>query len=119
MAVDQARLNCCLRCAVVHYTDAGTNLTELSSSVLGGRDVILDQVISRAVARGALEPNQVTGRVARVPIDLFRHELVMTMQPVPDDVIEEIVDDIFLPLVRLGAAKTSPSNRHVDSASEL
>jgi hypothetical protein len=28
------------------------------------------------------------------------------LKPVPDEVIEEIVDDIFLPLVRLGAAKT-------------
>jgi len=101
------------------YTDANTNLAELSSYVLGGRDAIVDQVIARAVARGEIEAGQVSGRVARVPFDLFRLELVMTMQPVPQEVIEEIIDDVFLPLVRLGATTTSSSHRHVDSASEL
>ncbi len=76
-------------------------------------------MIARAVARAEIQPGQVSGRVARVHVDLFRHELVMTMQPVTDEVIEEIVDDIFLPLVRLGAAETLSSNRHVDSAGEL
>jgi AcrR family transcriptional regulator len=89
------------------YTDAGTNLAELSAYVQGGRDAVLDEMIERAVARGEIEPGQVSGRVARLPVDLFRHELLMTLRPVADGVIEEIVDDIFLPLVRLGAAEMS------------
>ena len=68
---------------------------------------MLDEMIERAVARGEIQPGQVSGRVARLPVDLFRHELLMTLRPVADGVIEEIVDDIFLPLVRLGAAATS------------
>jgi hypothetical protein len=32
---------------------------------------------------------------------------MMTLKPVADEVIEEIVDTVFLPLVRLGAAETS------------
>ena len=83
------------------YADAGTNLAELSAYVQGGRDAIMDELVARAVARGELQPGQVTGRVARLPVDLFRHELLMTLQPVADEVIEEIVDNIFLPLVRL------------------
>jgi antitoxin (DNA-binding transcriptional repressor) of toxin-antitoxin stability system len=31
--------------------------------------------------------------------NLLRHELLMTLQPVPESTIREIVDDIFLPLV--------------------
>ena len=89
------------------YTDAGTNLAELSAYVQGGRDAVLDELIERAVARGEIQPGQVSGRVARLPVDLFRHELLMTLRPVADGVIEEIVDDIFLPLVRLGAAAMS------------
>jgi AcrR family transcriptional regulator len=89
------------------YTDAGTNLAELSAYVQGGRDAVLDEIIQRAVARGEVQPGQVSGRVARLPVDLFRHELLMTFRPVADGVIEEIVDDIFLPLVRLGAAEMS------------
>src|ERR1700691_2805413 len=89
------------------YREADTNLAELGAFVLGGRDAMLDEVIERAVARGEIRPGQISDRVARVPIDLFRYELMMTLQPVSDHVIDEIVDDVFLPLVRLGAAGTS------------
>jgi hypothetical protein len=64
-------------------------------------------VIERAVARGEIRAGQISDRVARVPVDLFRHELMMTLKPVADEVIEEIVVTVFLPLVRLGAAETS------------
>ena len=77
------------------------------SDVQGGRDAVLDEVIERAVARGEIKPGQVSERVARVPVDLFRYELMMTLQPVPERAIEEIVDDVFLPLVRQGGAETS------------
>ena len=53
---------------------------------------MLDEVIARAVARGEIRAGQVSDRVARLPVDLFRHELMMTLQPVADEVIEEIVD---------------------------
>jgi hypothetical protein len=33
-------------------------------------------------------------------MDLVRHELIMTQAPVPDAILVEIVDRIFLPLVR-------------------
>jgi AcrR family transcriptional regulator len=89
------------------YREANTNLAELAEFVHGGRYVVLDEIIKRAVARGEIQPGQVSERVARVPVDLFRYELMMTLQPVADEVIEEIVDDVFLPLVRLGAAGTS------------
>lgn len=117
------------------YREADTNLAELSAFVQGGRDAVLHEAIERAVARGEIEPGQVSERVARLPVDLFRYELMMTLQPVADQVIEEIVDSIFLPLVRLGAAgqqsltakgeraasatRTSPSEAHVDSAGEI
>jgi len=89
------------------YREANTNLAELGAFVQGGRDAVLDEVIERAVARGEIRAGQVSERVARVPVDLFRYELMMTLKPVADEVIEEIVDTVFLPLVRLGAAETS------------
>jgi AcrR family transcriptional regulator len=89
------------------YREANTNLAELGAFVQGGRDAMLDEVIERAVARGEIRAGQISARVARVPVDLFRYELMMTLQPVPERVIEEIVDDVFLPLVRQGAAETS------------
>ena len=35
-----------------------------------------------------------------MPADLVRHEMLLTDRPVPDEVLVEIVDELFLPLVR-------------------
>jgi AcrR family transcriptional regulator len=88
------------------FREAGTNPAELGAFAQGGRDALLAEVIQRAVARGEVTPGQISERVARLPIDLFRHELMMTLRPVPDQSIVEIVDDVFMPLVRLGATTT-------------
>ncbi|TCO64542.1 TetR/AcrR family transcriptional regulator [Actinocrispum wychmicini] len=60
----------------------------------------VETLLARAVARGEIAAAPVTQRVARLPLDLVRHELVITHEPVPDHVLAEIVDDIFLPLIR-------------------
>ena len=57
-------------------------------------------VIGRAIERGEIDPARLTPRIASLPLDLVRHEMMMTFQPLSDDAISEIVDDIFLPLVR-------------------
>ncbi len=58
------------------------------------------QILRRGIERGELDPDRLTPRIANVPLDLLRHELLMTLQPVPEETITEIVDEIFLPLVR-------------------
>jgi AcrR family transcriptional regulator len=85
------------------YREANTNLADLATFVQGGRDSALEEVLEHALARGEIRPGQVSDRVARVPVNLFRYELMATLQPVPDEVIEDIVDNVFMPLVRLGA----------------
>src|SRR3984957_7690651 len=89
------------------YREADTNLAELGAFVLGGRDAMLDEVIERAVARGEIRPGQISARVVRWPTAPCRFELMITFKPVAAEGIEEIVDTVFLPLVRLGAAETS------------
>ncbi|WP_319432575.1 TetR/AcrR family transcriptional regulator [Mycobacterium sp. RTGN5] len=86
------------------YRDADTNLAELAAVVQGDRTTVLDDIIEQAVARGEIKPGQISERVARVPVELFRYELMVRLQPVPDDVLEGIVDDVFLPLVHMAAA---------------
>ncbi len=54
----------------------------------------------RAVERGEIDPATLTPRIASLPFDLLRGETMMTLRPVAPEVIEEIVDTIFLPLVR-------------------
>lgn len=59
----------------------------------------IDEIIRRAVARGEIDPARLTPRIIALPIDLVRSEVILTLRPAPPDVIAEIVDDIFLPLV--------------------
>lgn len=58
-------------------------------------------VLERAVARGEAPPEALHPRVATVAIALLRNEYVTRGHPsVPDGVIVEIVDEVYLPLIR-------------------
>jgi AcrR family transcriptional regulator len=81
------------------YRQTGSNLADLGALVRGGPDNSLGDAIARAVDRGEIPPDRVTDRIARLPVDLFRYEILVTLRPVSDETIEEIVDDIFLPLI--------------------
>lgn len=61
---------------------------------------IMTAILARAAARGEIPPAKVSPRIVRLPSDLVRHEMMVTDAPVPEKVLEEIVDEIFLPLVR-------------------
>jgi AcrR family transcriptional regulator len=58
-------------------------------------------VLGRAAARGEVRPAALRPRVAGVAIALLRNEFVTRGVPsAPDDVLVEIVDEVYLPLVR-------------------
>ncbi len=82
------------------YTETGASFADLRNEFLAGRANLLDQVFDRAVERGEADPAKLTPRVRSVAYDLFRHEVLMTHRPLSDDVIESIIDEIVLPLVR-------------------
>jgi AcrR family transcriptional regulator len=81
------------------YNDTGTNIADLRQGLVHARSDAIDHMLQRAVDRGEIDPAKLTRRVRHVAFDLFLHELMMTLQPVPKTVITEIVDEIFLPLV--------------------
>ncbi|MEU4514428.1 TetR/AcrR family transcriptional regulator [Nonomuraea wenchangensis] len=65
-------------------------------------------MLGRAVARGEAAPEALHPRVATVAIVLLRNEFVVRGVPTaPDDVLVEIVDEVFLPLVRRRGAAGS------------
>lgn len=88
-----------------YYQETGTGPADLREETLGGRATSVQLVIDRAVGRGELDPAKITPRIESLPFDLLRHEILMTLKPVPLATIEEIVDTIFLPLVGLAAEK--------------
>ncbi|MFD0662106.1 TetR-like C-terminal domain-containing protein [Thermocatellispora tengchongensis] len=58
-------------------------------------------VLGRAIARGEARPEALHPRVATVAIVLLRNEFVMRGVPTaPDEVLVEIIDEVYLPLVR-------------------
>lgn len=83
------------------FAETGAAFGELRKEILAGRRrMILDEILERAVRRGEIDGRKLTPRVRALPGDLLRHELLMTLRPVPKKTIEEIVDEVFLPLVR-------------------
>jgi hypothetical protein len=68
---------------------------------------IMMTVLRRAADRGEVDLDRVTPRIAALPSDLVRHDLLISRDPISDATLSEIVDEIFLPLVqrRLPAAE--------------
>jgi hypothetical protein len=64
-----------------------------------GGGELMRQILARAAARGQAR-EQIPERVARLPLDLIRHELILTHRAPTSKTLEEIVDEIFLPLVQ-------------------
>jgi AcrR family transcriptional regulator len=82
-----------------YYNKTGPSPAELRAEFRGQRGSVVEEVVNRAVERGEADPARLTPRIIDLPFDLFRHEMVMTLKPVPDHVLRQIVDDIFIPLV--------------------
>jgi AcrR family transcriptional regulator len=73
----------------------------LRDSVIDAGSSLWLTVLGRAVARGEAPPGSLHPRVATVAIVLLRNEYVTRGRPtVPDGVLVEIVDEVYLPLLR-------------------
>ena len=82
-----------------YYNQTGPTPAELREEFIGQRGSVVEKVVDRAVERGEVDPARLTPRIIDLPFALFRHEMMMTLKPVPDHVLRQIVDDIFIPLV--------------------
>lgn len=61
---------------------------------------VVEGILTRAIKRGEVDAGRLTPRIVSLPTDLARHEMLTTFAPLSDQAIDEIVDEIFLPLVR-------------------
>jgi AcrR family transcriptional regulator len=85
------------------FQDLGLSPAELRRELVGDRESSMDVIVARAIARGELGPKTPLARVVSLPVDLLRHELLMTLEPVAPQTITQIVDDVFLPLARVSS----------------
>lgn len=82
-----------------YFQETGTTPYDLRRLLLDGGPTGLEVVVQRAAERGEIDPVRLAPRVLSVASDLFRHEAIMRLGEVPDDVLVSIVDDVYLPLV--------------------
>ena len=60
---------------------------------------VMETILKRAAGRGEARAG-VENRIATLPTALFRNELFLARTPPSEGTLVEIVDDVFLPLVR-------------------
>ncbi len=60
----------------------------------------VELIVRRAVDRGELADVRLPPRVARMPLDLVRTDSMMSQAPITATAIAELVDDVYLPLLR-------------------
>ena len=85
-----------------YFEATGLSPSDLRERVLSGTPSRMAAIIQRAVERGEIDPGRLSPRIASLPADLVRHDLIMNRAPVPDDTLVEIVDRLFLLLVLAG-----------------
>jgi AcrR family transcriptional regulator len=56
-------------------------------------------ILKNAELRGEISLEKLKPRIVSLPLDLLMYELITKMEPVSDEAIAEIVDDIFMPLI--------------------
>ncbi|MCA0158227.1 TetR/AcrR family transcriptional regulator [Tsukamurella sp. M9C] len=86
------------------FAESGDSPEDVRELMVGPRAGSMQEAVDRAVERGEVDPARVTDRIVRLPADLVRHQMAMTLRAVPPEDIAEIVDDCFLPLLATRAA---------------
>lgn len=98
--------------AVQVFGEAKETFETFFERLQAGRTSRSMQLLERAVARGEIDPAKLTPRIAQLALHLVRYEMFTTLRPVPRTVLEEIVDQIFLPLVRPSPKSAVSGRQH-------
>jgi AcrR family transcriptional regulator len=80
---------------------AGTGMTpaDVRSKLIGDRVPWSNALYDRAHERGEIDLDTLPQAVLAMPFDLIRHDLLMSLKPVPPERIRSIVDELFMPLI--------------------
>jgi len=57
-------------------------------------------ILKNAELRGEVNLGKISSRIISLPLDLLRYEILTTHEPTSDKTINEIIEDIFIPLVQ-------------------
>lgn len=59
----------------------------------------MTEILKNAELRGEISMENINLRIITLPLNLLQYELISKLEPISDETIAEIVDDVFLPLV--------------------
>lgn len=58
------------------------------------------EILKNAELRGEVCLEKLSPRIISLPLDLLMYEVITKLEPVSDEAITEIVDDIFMPIIQ-------------------
>ncbi|MGZ0231228.1 TetR/AcrR family transcriptional regulator [Streptomyces sp. CPS1] len=88
----------------------GLTPTQVRDRIFGDRQLLLVQdLYQRAHDRGEIDLERVPAALLAMPFDLVRNDLLMDPKPLKPPRIRAIVDELFLPLVRMHNSGPSPA----------
>lgn len=82
-----------------YYRETGVAPGSLRVHWLGNRGSAAPAVIERAVRRGEVPRERVTPRTVGLASQLVRDEILMTLRPMSEAAIVEIVDEVVVPVL--------------------
>lgn len=92
-------------------TESEGGIAGLRERLIGTQPMQMQLILERADQRGEIALARLTPLVADLPLTLMRHELIMRLAAVDDEVVRAIVDEAFLPLALATAAVSAPNAR--------
>jgi AcrR family transcriptional regulator len=80
--------------------DSGLTPAQVRTRIMDDRPLwSTTEILRRAHDRGEIDLDTIPASVLAMPFDLLRHDLLMTLEPIPQHRILDIIDTLFLPLV--------------------
>ena len=89
---------------LLHEGDSSESSSSVFAEVQQHTAGTMTEILTRGIRRGEIAAEKLTPRLAALPFDLVRYQLMVLRQPLSAQDIEEIIDRIFLPLVRADRA---------------
>jgi AcrR family transcriptional regulator len=89
--------------------NSGLTPAQVRERILDDRPLWSEEIYGRAVKRGEIDLDRVPPAVLAMPFELMRHDLLMTLRPVPPERIKSIVDDLYIPLVAAHMMRFEPA----------
>ena len=85
----------------------------VQAQLLQGDSALMMTLLERAAERGEVQLETISPRVATLALDLMRNELLVTRAPATQAAIQEIVDEVFLPLIQMSRREHIPAGSAV------